>query len=62
MAYLVSAGDGGCLYLGDDLELACELHDQDPGAHLAVVTPVLPPHRSDEAPWRGPTLSTAVSA
>jgi hypothetical protein len=33
-AYEVDAAAGRCLYRGTDLELACDIHDHDPGAHL----------------------------
>ncbi len=32
----VDAADGTCLYRGTDLELACEIHDATPGAHLIL--------------------------
>lgn len=33
-AYEVDDAAGRCLYRGTDLELACEIHDLDPAAHL----------------------------
>jgi hypothetical protein len=32
--YEVEDAAGRCLYRGTDLELACDIHDHDPGAHL----------------------------
>jgi hypothetical protein len=37
MWYEIDDADGRCLYRGTDLELACEIHDQDPAAHLLVL-------------------------
>jgi hypothetical protein len=34
VAYEVTAPDGTCQYRGADLELACDIHDQSPEAHL----------------------------
>jgi hypothetical protein len=39
MWYEIDDADGGCLYRGTDLELACEIHDLDAAAHLLVLPP-----------------------
>jgi hypothetical protein len=38
MPYEVDDRDGRCLYRGDDLELACEIHDQVQSARLRHLT------------------------
>jgi hypothetical protein len=40
VAYEVDDAAGRCLYRGTDLELACEIHDQDAAAHLSRCVPV----------------------
>lgn len=45
MSYQVDSADGRCLYRGNDLELACEIHDQLPDAHLVVMPSQTDPRR-----------------
>jgi hypothetical protein len=40
MPYQVDTADGACLYRGNDLELACDLHDHAPFARLVVLPPM----------------------
>jgi hypothetical protein len=55
MPYEVDAADGRCLYRGYDLELACEIHDQLPTAHLRFVAPPRPRAGTPDRPWwKGP--------
>jgi hypothetical protein len=44
VSYEVDSAEGRCLYRGDDLVLACEIHDQDPTARLVS----LPVRRRDD--------------
>jgi hypothetical protein len=37
MSYEIDDRDGRCLYRGDDLGLACEIHDQNPTARLVML-------------------------
>ena len=37
MPYQVISADGACLYRGNDLELACDIHDHVPAARLTVL-------------------------
>jgi hypothetical protein len=37
MPYEIDDAEGRCLYRGDDLELACEIHDREPSAHLVLL-------------------------
>jgi hypothetical protein len=39
MTYEIRDGQGRCLYRGNDLALACEIHDQDRDARLVRVAP-----------------------
>ena len=39
VAYEVTAPDGTCQYRGTDLELACDIHDRLPDAHLVRLAP-----------------------
>jgi hypothetical protein len=48
MPYEIDDGAGRCLYRGDDLELACELHDQYPSARLVIL-----PATTGAGPARG---------
>lgn len=62
MTYEIRDLEGRCLYRGSDLELACEIHDQDPGAHLVICPSATGTRlREDLAgePWCGPRASTA---
>jgi hypothetical protein len=55
MPYEVDTDDGRCLYRGDDLGLACEIHDQVPTAQLRHVP--VPRQRTDTPAgpwWKGP--------
>jgi hypothetical protein len=55
MAYEVDTADGRCLYRGDDLALACEIHDQLPTAHLRVVPAPRPRPAASHGPrWEVP--------
>lgn len=64
MPYEVADADGRCLYRGDDLELACEIHDQLRTAHLRRLPVTGPPtlaagrrtphHRATDARRREP--------
>jgi hypothetical protein len=47
VAYEVDDAAGRCVYRGTDLELACEIHDRDPGAHLSRCVPV----QGGARPW-----------
>jgi hypothetical protein len=47
VAYEVDDAWGRCVYRGSDLELACEIHDRDPGAHLSRCVPV----PTGDRPW-----------
>jgi hypothetical protein len=47
MPYEIVDAQGRCLYRGDDLALACEIHDRDPAARLMI-----PPAMSHGAPAR----------
>jgi hypothetical protein len=38
MPYEIVDGDGRCLYRGNDLELACKIHDQDRSAQFVVLS------------------------
>jgi hypothetical protein len=60
MAYEVDSPDGRCLYRGDDLELACEIHDQVPAARLLLLS--APAGSRTAAPWKGPSYALARSA
>jgi hypothetical protein len=44
MPYEIDDADGRCLYRGDDLALACEIHDGVPTARLLVLPPVAAHH------------------
>ena len=61
MPYEVDTADGRCLYRGEDIELACEIHDQVPTAVLTVlragdaIAPTTA--RRTEAPWKGPSVT-----
>ena len=62
MSYQVDSADGRCLYRGNDLELACEIHDQLPDAHLVVMPPPRSLTESSAAmPWKGPSDLTGGS-
>jgi hypothetical protein len=37
MPYEVDTADGRCLYRGEDLALACEIHDGVPAARLVIL-------------------------
>jgi hypothetical protein len=37
MPYEVDSADGRCLYRGEDLALACEIHDGVPAARLVIL-------------------------
>jgi hypothetical protein len=50
VAYEVDDALGRCLYRGMDLELACEIHDGDPGAYLSRCVPVEEGDKGDR-PW-----------
>jgi hypothetical protein len=59
MPYEVDTTDGRCLYRGDDLELACEIHDTVPSAHLVFLPPLrvvtrCTGDRRRPVPWKGP--------
>jgi hypothetical protein len=55
MPYEVDTPDGRCLYRGDDLELACEIHDQDPTAVLVTLPATT--ERRTTTPWKGPAVT-----
>jgi hypothetical protein len=50
MPYEVDTDDGRCLYRGEDLALACEIHDGVPAARLVILpgppAPVRPSRRT----------------
>jgi hypothetical protein len=50
MPYEVDTDDGRCLYRGEDLALACEIHDGVPAARLVMLpapaAPVRPARRT----------------
>ncbi|HEV7825164.1 MAG TPA: hypothetical protein VGP02_09680 [Mycobacteriales bacterium] len=54
MAYEVDSALGTCLYRGDDLELACDIHDHETGAHLQVIPDVPDERRPTGAGWDRP--------
>jgi hypothetical protein len=62
MTYEVDSADGSCLYRGDDLGLACEIHDELATARPVVSArpPAVPRRTADSgvrAPWKGPSLT-----
>jgi hypothetical protein len=67
MPYELDTVDGSCLYRGNDLALACELHDQVPTARLFILTavgsqPNSPPHYERRRPWKGPSSTLSETA
>lgn len=56
MPYEIHDAEGHCLYRGDDLELACEIHDQDSGACLVVLPSprTVPARPAPRRAYRGP--------
>ena len=57
MSYHVDSADGRCLYRGNDLELACESHDDVADAHLVVrPAPRSVSELSAQMPWKGPAV------
>lgn len=57
MPYQVDSTEGRCLYRGEDLELACELLDQEPTARLVTLPAVA---GGIPAPRRAPAWTTAA--
>jgi hypothetical protein len=61
MPYEVDTVDGRCLYRGDDIELACEIHDQVPTAVLVVLpsahAAAPATDRRTGMPWKGPAVA-----
>jgi hypothetical protein len=59
MSYEIDDCDGRCLYRGDDLGLACEIHDQNPTARLVMLPAPVQRRASADT---GCTLGRAASA
>jgi hypothetical protein len=49
VTYEIRDSQGRCLYRGNDLALACEIHDHDPRARLAMI-----PFAADPRVYPGP--------
>jgi hypothetical protein len=62
MPYEVDSAEGECLYRGNDLELACEIHDRVPSAYLMILPARTTAPESVPLPWNGPACRAVLSA